>query len=187
MSPVSLLSRPSPTRDPHTFLHFLRKLLSSSSRTDAVRTDEPRNPLDFPATSSLLSLLIKPDENSRPTPAPPTTQSSAINTPVTLKSSLHRKSAWWPFQTDHALPVIVDVPLALGKLRYAPAGAPGDDNDLIRDEVYVSSPPSPKHGPRPVIVNAGQHGNSRFCYYFCPMRSVRNRNKNGSNSFPGIS
>ncbi|KAG2341923.1 YVTN repeat-like/Quino protein amine dehydrogenase [Suillus weaverae] len=38
--------RPSTTSNPHAFLPFLRKFLSSSSRTDPVRTDEPRNPLD---------------------------------------------------------------------------------------------------------------------------------------------
>ncbi|KAG2351001.1 YVTN repeat-like/Quino protein amine dehydrogenase [Suillus weaverae] len=160
--------RPSTTSDPHAFLPFLRKLLSSSSRMDAVRTDEPRNPLDvcFPATSPLPRPLIKPDENSRPTPAPPTSQSSASNASPTLESSLRRLSTWWPFQTDHASPAIVDVPLAPGKLRYATAGAPGDDDDLIRDEDYVSPPPSPNPGSRPGIVNSGQHGSGRFCFCF---------------------
>ncbi|KAG1868303.1 hypothetical protein DFJ58DRAFT_99253 [Suillus subalutaceus] len=62
MSPMPRLLH---TRVPHTFLHFLRKLLPSS-HTDAVppiRTDEPRNPLDFPATSPLPRPLIKLDEN----------------------------------------------------------------------------------------------------------------------------
>ncbi|KAG1778447.1 hypothetical protein EV702DRAFT_1196436 [Suillus placidus] len=136
--------RPLTTSDPHAFLPFLRKLLSSSSLNSMVL-------LQFLATLPLPRPLIKPDENSPPTPAPPTTQSSAINTPATLKSSLHRLSTWWPFQTDHASPAIVDVPLAPGKLRYATAGAPGDDDDLIRDEDYVSPPPSPNPGSRPGI------------------------------------
>ncbi|KAG1886117.1 hypothetical protein F4604DRAFT_1917800 [Suillus subluteus] len=77
--------RPWPTRDPHTFLHFLRRiLLPSSSRTDAVHTDEPRNPLDFTQWFTHSSLLPRPllkhDENSRLSPTPPTIQSSAINT-----------------------------------------------------------------------------------------------------------
>ncbi|KAG1779579.1 hypothetical protein EV702DRAFT_1277065 [Suillus placidus] len=164
----SIPHQPSPltTSDPHAFLPFLRKLFSFSSRTDAVRTDEPRNPLDFPATSPLPRPLITPDENSRSTPAPLTTQSSAINTPATLKSSLRRLSTWWPLHTDHASPPIVDVPLAPGKLRYATAGAPGDDDDLIRDEDYVSPPPSPNPGSRPGIVNSGQHGSGRCCFCF---------------------
>ncbi|KAG1814016.1 uncharacterized protein BJ212DRAFT_1482363 [Suillus subaureus] len=130
--------RPLPTSDQHAFLRFLRKLLSSSPGIDAIRTNEPRNPLDFPATSPLPRPLIKPDENSRP----PITQSSVVNTSPTLKSSLHRLLTWWPFQTKHASPAInvVDVPLAPGKLRYATAGAPGPDDDLIRDEDYVSPP-----------------------------------------------
>ncbi|KAG1780681.1 hypothetical protein EV702DRAFT_1276490 [Suillus placidus] len=164
----SIPRQPRPS-DPHAFLRFLHKLLPSSSRTDAVRTDEPRNPLDFPATSPLPRPLIKPDENSRPTPAPATSQSSAINsinTPATLKSSLLRLSTWWPLHTDHASPTIVDVPLAPGKLRYATAGAPGDDDDLIRDEDYVSPPPSPNPGSRPGIVNSGQHGSGRCCFCF---------------------
>ncbi|KAG1813985.1 uncharacterized protein BJ212DRAFT_1514841 [Suillus subaureus] len=114
MSPIP---RPLSTRDPHTFLSFLRKHLPSD--TDA-----------FPATSPLPRPLIKPEENSQPTPAPPTTQFSVVNTPATLKFSLYRMSTWRPFQTDHA----ADAPLAPGKLRYATASAPGDDGDLIRDE-----------------------------------------------------
>ncbi|KAG1886114.1 hypothetical protein F4604DRAFT_62940 [Suillus subluteus] len=162
MSPISQPPRPLPTSDPHTFLRFVRKLLSSS-RTDAVCTDEPCNPLDFPATSPLPRPLIKPDDNSRSTLAPPTTQSPTINTSPTFKSSLHRLSTWWPFQTDYSSPATVDVALAPGKLRYAAAGAPGDDDDLIRDEDYVS-PPSPNSGSRRGIVNAGQHGNADFVF-----------------------
>ncbi|KAG1813977.1 uncharacterized protein BJ212DRAFT_386335 [Suillus subaureus] len=165
-SVVSPIPRPLPTRDPHTFLPFLRKLLPSSSRMDATHTDKPRNLLDFPATSPLPRPPIQPDENSQPIPAPPTSQSSAINTSATLKSSLHRLPTWRPLQTDHASPAIVDVPLAPGKLRYATAGAPGDDDDLIRDEDYVSPPPSPNLGSRARIVNAGQHGSGRFCFCF---------------------
>ncbi|KAG2099830.1 quinon protein alcohol dehydrogenase-like superfamily [Suillus discolor] len=151
MSPIP---RPLPTRDPHARLRFLRKLFS---RTDAGRIDEP-NPLDFPATSPLPRPLPTHDENSRRTPAPPTTQSSVINTSPTLKSN--RLSNWW-----RALPTIVDVPLAPGRLRYAAAGAPGPDDELIRDEDYVS-PPSPNPGSRPGIFNSGQHGSGRFCFCF---------------------
>jgi hypothetical protein len=107
---------------------------------------------------------VTPDENSRPAPAPP----CVVNTSPTLKSSLHRLSSWRPFQTDHASPVmnVVDVPIAPGKLRYATAGAPGNDDDLIRDEDYVSPPPSLNPGSRRGIVNAGQHGSGRFCFCF---------------------
>ncbi|KAG2089438.1 uncharacterized protein F5147DRAFT_841123 [Suillus discolor] len=153
MSPIP---RPLPTRDPHIHLRFLRKLFSSSFRTDAVRADQPRNPLDFPATSPLPHpLRMTPDKNSRSIPAPPTIQSSAISTSPTLSSRLHRLSTWWPLHTGPVSPTIVDVPLAPGRLRYAAAGAPRDDDSLIRDEDYVSPPPSP---------NPGQHG--RFCFCF---------------------
>lgn len=67
----------------------------------------------------------------------------------TLISRLHRLSTWWPLQTDHTSPIIVDVPLAPGKLRNAAGGAPGDDDDLIPVEDYVSRalllPPIPAH------------------------------------------
>ncbi|KAG2369801.1 hypothetical protein BDR07DRAFT_1388343 [Suillus spraguei] len=142
------------TRDTHPFRHFLRKLLPSSSRTHVVLIDEPHNPLEFPATSPLP--LQNSDSNSRSMPAPPTTQSSVINTSSTLSSRLHQPSTWWPFQANHASPAIVDIALAPGKLRYATAGAPSDDDDLIRDEDYVP-PPSP---------NSRQHGSSRFCFCF---------------------
>ncbi|KIK41652.1 hypothetical protein CY34DRAFT_805812 [Suillus luteus UH-Slu-Lm8-n1] len=151
--------RPLHTSDPHTFLRSLRKLFFSSSRTDAIRTNDSRNPLDFPATYPLPRPLIRPDENSQ-TPAP-TTQFSAINTSPTFTSRLYR----WPLQTNRASPTIVDVPLAPGKLRNAAADAPGDDDDLIRDEDYVP-PPSPSIDSRPGIANAGQHGSGRFCLCF---------------------
>ncbi|KAG1886120.1 hypothetical protein F4604DRAFT_1951509 [Suillus subluteus] len=57
---------------------------------------------------------------------------------------------------------IVDVPLAPGKLRYATAGAPGPDDGLIRDEDYISPPPSPNPDSRQPstakVANAGDHG-----------------------------
>jgi hypothetical protein len=37
---------------------------------------------------------------------------------------------------------------------------------LIRDEDYVSPPPSPNPGSRARITNAGQHGSGRFCFCF---------------------
>ncbi|KAG1793956.1 uncharacterized protein HD556DRAFT_457553 [Suillus plorans] len=147
------IPRPLPTRDPHAHLRFLRKLFSSS-RTDAVCTDEPPNPLDFPATFPLPRALPKHGDNARHTPVPRTTQSSAISTSSNLKSRLHRLST-------HASPTIVDVPLAPGRLRYAAAGAPGPEDDLIRDEDYV---PPPNAGSRPGTVNSGQHGRSRLCF-----------------------
>ncbi|KIK41657.1 hypothetical protein CY34DRAFT_805817 [Suillus luteus UH-Slu-Lm8-n1] len=143
------------TSDSHTFLHSLRKLFPSS-RTGAAHTDEPSNPLDFPATLPL------PRSHISRTPAPPATQSSVINTSSTLPSRLYRL---WPLQSNRASPTIVDVPLAPGKLRNAAAGAPGDDDDLIRDEDYVP-PPSPSPNSRPGIANAGQHGSGRFCFCF---------------------
>ncbi|KAG2744484.1 WD40 repeat-like protein [Suillus brevipes Sb2] len=48
----SSIPRPLPTSDPHPFPRFLRKLLPST-RTAAAHTDEPSNPLDFPATLPL--------------------------------------------------------------------------------------------------------------------------------------
>ncbi|KAG2742299.1 WD40 repeat-like protein [Suillus brevipes Sb2] len=152
----SPIPQPLPTSDPHAFPRFLRKLLPFSSRMGAVHA-EPRNLLDFPATSPL------PRSHTSQTPAPPTTQSSTINTSPNLASRLHRL---WPLQANHASPTIVDVPLAPGKLRIAAAGAPGDDDDLIRDEDYVSPPSSPNPASRPGIADAGQHGSGRFCFCF---------------------
>ncbi|KAG2746431.1 TolB, C-terminal domain-containing protein [Suillus brevipes Sb2] len=140
----SPIPQPLPTSDPHAFPRFRRKFLPFFSPTNAVHT-EPRNLLD-----------------SQPTPAPPT-DSSTITTSPKLASRLHRL---WPLQTNHTSPTIVDVPLAPGKLRIAAAGAPGDDDDLIRDEDYVSPPPSPNPGSRPGIVSTGQHGSGRFCFCF---------------------
>ncbi|KAG2052695.1 WD40 repeat-like protein [Suillus hirtellus] len=146
---------------------FLRKLLPP--RTDMarpIRTNEPRNPLDFPATAPLPRSIVNPhDDNCRFT----TTQSSAP-TPTTFKSRL---STWWSLQTNHASPAIVDVPLAQGKERNAAAGAPRRKNDeWIPDEDHVSSPPSPNPDSRQpttagqVKTNAGEHGSSGLCFCF---------------------
>ncbi|KAG2336882.1 WD40 repeat-like protein [Suillus weaverae] len=152
------------------FLGFLRKLLHSS-RMDAVhpiRTNEPRSPLDFPATAPLPRPLVNPHEILLITPAPPTTQSSAPAS-TTFKSRL---SSWWPLQTDHASPAIVDVPLAQAKERNAAAGAPRKNDEWIPDEDHVSTPPSPNPDSRQqttagqVKTNAGEHGSSRSCFCF---------------------
>ncbi|KAG1771831.1 hypothetical protein EDD22DRAFT_1047292, partial [Suillus occidentalis] len=144
----SPIPQPLLASDPHPFPRFLRKLLPFSSRKNAVHA-EPCNLLDFPATL--------PRSHTSQTPAPLTTQSSTINTSPKLASRLHRL---WPLQTNHESPPTLDVPLAPGILRIATAGAPGDDDDLIRDENYFSPPPSPNPASRPGIVNTGQHGSS---------------------------
>ncbi|KAG2744519.1 WD40 repeat-like protein [Suillus brevipes Sb2] len=149
--------------------YIVTLVLSPDSRQLAYTTlddtkihiyDIPANILanveSFPATSPL------PRSHIPRTSAPPTTQYSAINTSPTLTSRLYRL---WPIQSTHASPTIVDVPLAPGKLRIAAAGAPGDDDDLIRDEDYVP-PPSPSPNSHPGIANAGQHGSGRFCFCF---------------------
>lgn len=43
---MSSIPQTLPTRDSHVRLRFPRKLFPSSSRTNAVRADQPRNPLD---------------------------------------------------------------------------------------------------------------------------------------------
>ncbi|KAG2365478.1 hypothetical protein BDR07DRAFT_1374284 [Suillus spraguei] len=112
-------------------------------------------PLQFSATSPLPHPLINPDGNSRSTPAPPTTQSPSH-----------------PAHTDYQrggpfgqgmLRLLLMLLTFLLHLRYATAGAPSNDDGLIRDEDYVP-PPSPNTGSHPGSVSAGQHG--RFCFCF---------------------
>ncbi|KAG1771221.1 hypothetical protein EDD22DRAFT_1047430 [Suillus occidentalis] len=154
-SPIPRPPRPLPTSDPHPFPSLSTQASSLLFSYGTQVHTEPRNLLDFPATSPL------PRSHISPTPAPPTTQSSTINTSPKLASRLHRL---WPLHTNHAS-TIVDVPLAPGKLRIAAAGALGDDDDLIRDEDY-DPPPSPSSNSCPGIANAGQHGSGRFCFCF---------------------
>ncbi|KAG1815642.1 uncharacterized protein BJ212DRAFT_1587925 [Suillus subaureus] len=157
----------------HAFLRRLRKLIPSSSPTNvahSVRNDRHRDPLDFPATSPFprnyshlaqeTHSRMNPYESSRSQPAP---------SPIT-QSRLHHLLNWWPVRTGPAPPPIVDVPHAPGKLRIATAGAPThDDDDLIRDEDYVSPCPSPNPNSQPspaVLTNTGSHGSGRFCGCF---------------------
>ncbi|KAG0703933.1 hypothetical protein DFH29DRAFT_1068387 [Suillus ampliporus] len=176
--------RPSPTIHPQqrAFLRYLRKLLPS--RTNAVppvRINQARDPLDFPATSPLppnysssaqatthgLS-YIKSNENSPSTRPPPATQSSA-DAPTAFKSRVHHLSTWWPVRTRHVPLPIVDVPLAWGKPRYAAAGAPTRNEDLIRDEDYVPPPPpnpDSQQQSAAAHVTTGEHGSDRLCGCF---------------------
>ncbi|KAG1877389.1 hypothetical protein F4604DRAFT_618841 [Suillus subluteus] len=175
-SPIRIPPKPFPTIDPQqpTFFRYLRKLLPSSSRTDAIRpirNNERRGPLDFPATSPLPPNRFPSAQattQSRSARLPPSSQSSTA-TPTTVKSRIRHLLVGLP---------IIDVPLAQGKERNAAAGAPAkdddddDDDDLIRDEDYVSPPPSPTPGSqpqsaaRPINVTSGEHGSGRSCLCF---------------------
>ncbi|KAG2349164.1 WD40 repeat-like protein [Suillus weaverae] len=184
ISPVARPLRQLPTIYPQqpTFLRYLHKILPL--RTNAVppvQNDQPHDPLDFPAIlplpncspSSRATTRGRSDtanhENSRSTPLPLATQPFAA--PTTFKPRLYSISTWWPARAGHASPPIVDVPLAPGKLRYATAGAPSFDDDLIRDEDFVPSAPLSPHpnSQRPstgVQVITGQHGSGRLCGCF---------------------
>ncbi|KAG1788488.1 uncharacterized protein HD556DRAFT_1312063 [Suillus plorans] len=144
-----------PTKDPHVRLRFPRKLFSSSSRMDAVCADQPRNPLDFPATSPLPHpLRMTPDKNSRSIPAPPNPLPSAL--PQSSNPAYIDYRLGGPFtQVLCRRPSSMSLSRRVDWYRYAAAGAPRDDDSLIRDEDYVSPPPSP---------NPEQHG--RFCFCF---------------------
>lgn len=112
-------------RQERVFLRYLCKVLPS--RVTLVRTDRPRDPLDFPATSPYFTASL-PLQNPRlgrirvwipmrtlDSSIPTTTQSSAT-APTTFRSRLHYLSTWWLARTYHALPPIFDVPLTPGKL-----------------------------------------------------------------------
>jgi WD40 repeat protein len=129
---MSPMPGPLPTNDQHTFLRFLRNLHSSSPGADVVHTNEPRNLLDFPATSPLPRPLNKPDGNSQPL----TTQSSDVDTSPTFKSSSHRLSTWWPFQTSPA----------------------------IANVLHASLNPESRQLSTAKVANAGEHGSGRFCF-----------------------
>ncbi|KAG2737871.1 hypothetical protein P692DRAFT_20883142 [Suillus brevipes Sb2] len=153
---------------------FLRlsKLLRSSSRTNPVHHTQPRDPLDFSATSPLprpLSghtptqgrSLMNFGENSGSSATPPSTFASRIPHP----------SSWWPVRGGHAQPRIIDVPLAQAKearSRNAAAGAPKKDEDIVPDE-YLD-PPSPNPNPQQpataVQPASGEHGGDRSCFCF---------------------
>ncbi|KAG2093915.1 uncharacterized protein F5147DRAFT_720483 [Suillus discolor] len=172
-NPIKVPVRVPPKRTKYpqrpAFLHYLRKLLPSSSRTNALRpiqNHEPSDPLDFPATLPLppnYSPSGQATTQSRSARLPPASQSSTA-VPTTFKSRIRHLSARLP---------IVDVPLAQGKERNAAAGAPPKRNDdWIPDEDHVFPPPSPTPGSqpqsaaRPINVTSGEHGNDHSCFCF---------------------
>jgi hypothetical protein len=66
----------------------------------------------------MRSSVLSHDVFNTPPQSRPQTAASTILTPAppsTVKSSLRHISNWWPVRTGHALPPIVDVPLAQGK------------------------------------------------------------------------
>lgn len=160
ISVISPVPRPLIDRPQPVFLSLLHKFLPSS-RMDAVRpirTNEPRNPLDFPATVPLPRPYAHAQENFQPS----TTQSAPASS--TFKSRLYHLSTWRPFQTGHTSPAIVNVSLAQ-------AGAPRKDDEWIPYEDHVS-PPSPNRDSRQsnaagqIKTDAEEHGSSRsrFCF-----------------------
>ncbi|KAG1807264.1 uncharacterized protein BJ212DRAFT_1485679 [Suillus subaureus] len=101
---------------------------------------------------------------------PPAIQSSTASS-TTSKSHKHHSSAWWPRASRALLPT-VDVPLAPGKLRVAAAGASAkDDDDLIRDEDYVSAPSltpgsQPQSTAEQITVVSRKHRSGCSCFCF---------------------
>ncbi|KAG0703879.1 hypothetical protein DFH29DRAFT_914519 [Suillus ampliporus] len=172
------------------FIRYLHKLLPSSSRTIAVppvRNDQPRDPLDacllylfpsqlthhissqFPATSALppnhfpsAQALTQGHSHMHPRENPcPSTPPIILSSATASNAGLHHLFTWWPVRAGHTPPPIVNVPLAWGQSRYAAAGAPTRDEDLIRDE-DVPPPPDPNSQP----PSAGEHGSDRLCGCF---------------------
>ncbi|KAG2060174.1 WD40 repeat-like protein [Suillus hirtellus] len=92
---------------------------------------------------------------------------SSVTAPTTFKTRLHHRLTWRSARVGCALPPIVDVPLAPGRLRYAAADAPTFDEDLIRDKDYILSTHQNSQQPSTgVQVTTGQHGSGRLCGCF---------------------
>ncbi|KAJ8584496.1 WD40 repeat-like protein [Rhizopogon salebrosus TDB-379] len=169
---------------PPTILRHLRKLLPSSFRRGTVlplRSDEPCDPLNVPATSSRYHNLshstqrmrevhpgMIPGENSRSVLAPHITQSSATAS-TTSRVQRHLLS-WWPSNIGRASVPIIDVPLAPGQLRVATSGAPRvHEDDLVRAEDFdpTSLPnPNSQRASTLVLTDGGEHGSGRSCLCF---------------------
>ncbi|KAG2343537.1 WD40 repeat-like protein [Suillus weaverae] len=176
ISAIPMAPRPPPARDPQqsTFLR-LSKLLRFSPRTNAVRNDQHRDPLDFSATLPLPRSLLgntstqgrsdmNPGDGSRPLS---TTRLSATP-PTTFADRIYHPSSWWPVRGGHAQTPIVDVPLAQAKERNAAAGAPKKDKDIVPIE-YLD-PPSPNPDSQQPVgavqTSSGEHGGDRSCFCF---------------------
>ncbi|KAG2115853.1 uncharacterized protein F5147DRAFT_649284 [Suillus discolor] len=135
-------------------------------------------PMQFPATSPLpRSLSVQAitqrlsdtdsPENSRSTPPPLTTQSSAT---TSFRSRLHQLSIWRPVGAGHTSLPVVNTPLAQAKERNAAAGAPKKNKDYIADEEYAPSRPSSpdphsQQPPATAPITTEEHGSGRLKYY----------------------
>ncbi|KAG2365449.1 hypothetical protein BDR07DRAFT_1398591 [Suillus spraguei] len=147
MSPIPQ-SLPS-TRDSHKFLRFLRKMFPSSSRMDAVRTNEPVIPLITSTSTTLHQILRHQHFPYAHIPLTSTFNLVALSDRSCI-AGYHRCSS----------------PGKLAHIDFSPvccSGRSGDDDSLIRDEDCVLPLPNPSS--RPGSVSTGQHGRGRF--FFC--------------------
>ncbi|KAG2738104.1 hypothetical protein P692DRAFT_20502737 [Suillus brevipes Sb2] len=110
-----MVQRPPPTIHPQQPIFGRLSKLLRFSHTNPVHHDQPRDPLDFSATSPLPCPLsghastqgrshVNSDENSRSLPA---TQSSAT---TKFAARVPHLSSWWPVRGGHTQPNVVDVP-----------------------------------------------------------------------------
>ncbi|KAG1792037.1 uncharacterized protein HD556DRAFT_585341 [Suillus plorans] len=116
-----------------------------------------------------LAMTRRPQEAPAPAPASPTT-SPPVAVTTTIKTHLRHLFSRSP---HHALPPVVEVPFAQGRLRNAAAGAPGSEHSLIRDEDPL--PPDPnaqQHRQQQqqqqqqvvaVHTDPGEHGGGKSC------------------------
>ncbi|KAG1731667.1 hypothetical protein EDD22DRAFT_390879 [Suillus occidentalis] len=153
----------------------LSNFIRFSPRTNAVRpgqNDQPRDPLDFSATSPLPRPLpghtstqgrsyMNPGENFRQLPTTP-------SSPSPFTPRIHNVSSLWPVRGGHTQPRIVDVPLAQAKERNAAAGAPKKDEDIVPDEYLDPPSPNPDSQQQAAAVqtSTGEHGGGRSCFCF---------------------
>ncbi|KAG1845035.1 hypothetical protein C8R48DRAFT_780040 [Suillus tomentosus] len=134
-----------------------------------VQNGQPLDPLDFPATLPLppnlwhSSVDSRVSENSRVTPALPTTRSS-------FAASTHPN----PLRAARSPPSVINVPHAQAKESHGliaaqcRGGCSQKDNNIVPDE-YLD-PPSPhpdsQESTTAVQSNTGEHGGDRSCFCF---------------------
>ncbi|OAX39024.1 WD40 repeat-like protein [Rhizopogon vinicolor AM-OR11-026] len=161
--------QPAILRHLHNFLRFS----SFKNTIPTVQNIQPRDPLDFPATTSLppnrspsaQATVQGRSQNSR---LMPSTTLSSTTAPAISKSHLLSWRAIREGHTGHVALPIVDVPFTRGDERNAAAGALRGNGGYTRDEDFDPPPPDPdsQQSSAAVQMNSGQHGSGRLCFCF---------------------
>ncbi|KAG1764122.1 hypothetical protein EDD22DRAFT_884543, partial [Suillus occidentalis] len=164
------VQRPPPTINPQQPIFGRLSKLLRFSHTNPVHHDQPRDPLDFSATSPLPRPLSGHTSTQGRSHVNSGELQSSATPPTTSAARIPHPSSWWPVRgwscASHAF---ADVPLAQAKERNACSGCSHRrTEDIVPDEYLDPPSPDPDSQQQTTAVQpaTGEHGGDRSCFCF---------------------